>query len=312
MPDVVAVGLADNPQLGLGNSDWGVTIPGYTPAPNEGMSINVYIVGPGYLEAMGIPLLSGRGFAARDDSSAARAVVVNRRFVERFWPDQDPIGRVVRTGGRDHIVIGVTPTGKYRSLGEDPLAIMYLAQAQHFEAGAYIHIRTRGDPTAIAPVLRAEVSALDPNLPVSDVRTMTSHLGIALLPARLAGAALAIFGLIGLTLASLGIYGVMAGTVARRKREIGIRIAIGAAGGSVVKLMLRDGLRLVALGTVIGLVGALGAARLIGGLLYGGSGLDPVTFSAVPAILALVAMVAIWIPARRASAIDPVEALRQE
>jgi ABC-type lipoprotein release transport system permease subunit len=219
---------------------------------------------------------------------------------------------VVRAGGRDHIVIGVVPTGKYRSLGEEPLAFMYLALAQHFGAGTFIHIRTRGDPVAIAPVLRAEVAALDPNLPVSDVRTMTSHLGIALLPARLAGAALGVFGLIGLTLASLGIYGVMAGAVARRKREIGIRIAIGAAGGSVVRLMLRDGLRLVGIGTVIGIAGAFGAARLIGGLLYGGSGLDPVTFSAVPALLALVALLATWIPARRAAAVDPIEALRQD
>jgi ABC-type antimicrobial peptide transport system permease subunit len=161
-------------------------------------------------------------------------------------------------------------------------------------------------------MLRAEVAALDPNLPLSTVRSMNNHLGIALLPARLTGAVLGVFGLLGLALAAIGIYGVMAYSVAQRRREIGIRMAIGAAGGSVVGLLMRQGLSLVLVGAAIGLAGAVGAARLIRGMLYGSIASDPGTFVLVPLLLVGVAVVAIWIPARRASSVDPVVALRSE
>jgi putative ABC transport system permease protein len=181
-----------------------------------------------------------------------------------------------------------------------------------------IHIRTRGTrdsgsaPAALAPVLRAEVAALDPDLPLADIRTMRNHLGIALLPARLAGATLGVFGLLGLLLAAVGIYGVMSYSVAQRTREIGIRMAVGAARAQVVRLVMRQGLRLVAVGAAVGLVGAVVAARLVRGLLYGGSALDPVTFAAVPIVLVGVALLAIWVPARRAAGVDPMVALRGE
>lgn len=165
---------------------------------------------------------------------------------------------------------------------------------------------------AVVPQLRAEVAALDPNLPLADVRTLSDHLGIALLPARLAGWVLGIFGLLGLILASLGIYGVMAYSVAQRTREIGIRMAPGAAGQAVVGMLMRQGLGLVLTGAAIGLAGAAGVAQVIRGQLYGGSGLDPLTFLVVPVVLVVVAMGAIWIPAKRAARLDPVRALRQD
>ncbi|MEZ4586784.1 MAG: ABC transporter permease [Gemmatimonadales bacterium] len=312
LPGVTAVGYADYPQLGVQNSDWGVEVPGYTPAENEGMSISVNRVTPGFFDAMQMRFLAGRGFTERDDTSAARVMVVNQRFVDRFWPGQDPIGRTVRAGGREHTVIGVVPTGKYRSIGEDPTAYMWLSATQYFSAGTYIHIRTQGDPVALIPSLRAEVAALDPTLPLADVRTMKNLLGTVLLPARLAGTALGAFGAIGLLLAAIGIYGVMASAVAQRRREIGIRVAIGAAGANVVRLLLGEGLTLVGIGAAFGMVGALVAARLIGGFLVGRSGLDPVTFFAVPLILGSVALLATWVPARRAARVDPIEALRAE
>ena len=149
-------------------------------------------------------------------------------------------------------------------------------------------------------------------MPVSDIRTMTRHLGIALMPARLAGAALGVFGLLGLLLASVGMYGVMSYTVSQRRREIGIRMAIGAATTDVVRLIMRQGLTLVVVGAAIGVAGALGASRLLRGILYSPSVVDPVTFAGVPLLLTAVAALASWLPARRASGVDPLEALRRE
>ena len=164
----------------------------------------------------------------------------------------------------------------------------------------------------MASALRSAAAAFDETLPVSDIRTMTKHLGIALMPARLAGAALGVFGLLGLVLASIGMYGVMAYTVSQRRREIGIRMAIGAAGRDVVGMIMRQGLTLVVVGAAIGIGGALAASRLLRGILYSPSVVDPVTFAGVPLLLTAVAALASWLPARRASGVDPLEALRRE
>ena len=312
LPGVRSVGFTDQVPLGMGESDSGVEIPGYDPGPNENMSIERASITPGYFEAMGIPMLAGHEFTPQNDSAAPAAMIVNQRMAERFWPGKSPIGHIVKLGGKEHTVIGLVPTGKYERLGEAPLAFMFLAQAQHWSSGMSILVRTAGDPEALIPTLRAQVAALDPNLPVSDVRTMNTHLGIALLPARLAGTALGVFGLLGLILASVGMYGVMAYSVSQRTREIGIRMAIGAATGDVVNLVMRQGLALVLIGTVIGIASALAASRLLRGILYGGSVVDPVTFVTVPLVLIAVAALASWLPARRASKVDPTVALRQE
>ncbi len=313
LPGVQGVGMTNSPPLGLYNSDRGVRVPGYTPAENEGMNIDYSVVSPGYFETLGIPLVAGRGFEGRDDSTATQAIVVNEQFVKRFWPDGNAIGRIVRTGGRDRTVIGVVPTGKYRRLGEAPTAYMYFPQAQEWRGQMTIVVRTAGEPTAIVPALRAEVAALDADLPVSEVQAMSEFLGLALLPARLAGTTLGVFGVLGLLLAAVGMYGVMSYAVSQRTREIGIRMAIGAARGEVVAMVMRQGLTMVAIGGAIGLVMALGAARLIRGVLYGaGAAFDPLTYVVVPLVLAVVAALATWVPARRAASIDPVLAIRAE
>ncbi|HEX4935107.1 MAG TPA: ABC transporter permease, partial [Gemmatimonadaceae bacterium] len=312
LPGVKAVGMSAYPQLGLSNSDRGIRVPGYTPSPDEGMSINYNIAAPGYVEAMGIPLLEGRAFEVRDDSLAPPVLVVNQAFARRFFPKGSAVGRVVHTAGRDFTVIGVVPTGKYVRLGEDPTPFMYFPQAQEWRAEMTLHLRVDGDPLAVVPQLRAEVAALDANMPVSDVTTMTHHLGLALLPARLAGTALGVFGALGLLLAAVGMYGVMSYAVAQRTREIGIRMAIGAARGEVVRMVMRQGLSLVLVGGAIGLVLAFGVARLIRGVLYGGGAVDPLTFTVVPLVLAGVAALACWVPARRAAGVDPVLAIRTD
>ena len=312
VPGVEAVSLSRTLPLGLSNSQSGVQIPGYTPALEEQMSIDYDIVSPDYFTAMGVRLRKGRGILASDDSVSQSVVVVNERFVERFWPGQEALGKTVRANGKNHVVVGIVPTGKYRSLGEAPLAYAYYARAQRGVLDAVLEIRTVNDPTRLIPVLRAEVAALDPNLPIANLRTLDNHLGIALMPARLAGGALGVFGLLGLILASVGIYGVMAYSVAQRTREIGIRMAIGAARGDVVRLVMRQGLTLVTIGGGIGLVLALGASQLIRGMLYGSNPIDPLTFIGVPLVLFSVAALAIWVPARRAASVDPVTAIRSE
>ncbi len=313
LPGVQAVGMTTSPPLGLSTSDRGVQVPGYTPAENEGMSIDYAMVSPGYFETLGIPLKAGRAIEARDDSTGTRSVVVNEQFVARFWPQGNAIGRILRAGGQDWTVVGVVPTGKYRRLGEPPTPFMFFPQAQEWRGQMVLLIRTQGDPVSLIPALRAEVAALDADLPVSDVQAMSQHLGLALLPARLAGTTLGVFGVLGLLLAAVGMYGVMSYAVTQRTREIGIRMAIGATRGEVVSMVMRQGLALVAAGGAIGLALALAAARLIRGVLYGaGAAFDPLTFVAVPVVLSVVAALATWLPARRAAGVDPMLAIRSE
>ena len=312
LPNVRAVGYSDIIPLSLNNQQRGVTLPGYTPKENESMEVDYNVASPGYFDAMGIPIIAGRAFTARDDSGAARVLIVNRQFAQRFWQGADPLGRTVRLSDRDYTIVGVVPNGKYRTLGEDPLAYMYIPQQQMWQDAMTLFIRTAGDPLDVVPALRSEVAALDANLPISDLRTMNNALGTALLPARLAGTVIGVFGLLGLVLAAVGLYGVISYSVAQRTREIGIRVAVGAGHGQVLGLVMRQGMLLVAIGTAFGVTGAIAAWRLARGLLYGDTSLDPVTLIAVVAVLSAVAVLAIWVPARRAARVNPVVALRAE
>jgi macrolide transport system ATP-binding/permease protein len=311
-PGVERVGLMEYLPLGFNNSDRGIEVPGYVPAANENLSTRYASADHGYFEAIGIPIRSGRGFTARDDSGAVPVLVVNERFAQKYWPGQDAVGKTVRTAGKLRTVVGVVPTGKYQRLGEDPQPFMYFPQAQLWATGMSLVIRTRGDPNAVIPALRREVATLDANMPLSNVRSLEKHLGVSLLPARVAGAALGVFGVLGLLLASVGMYGVMAYAVSQRTREIGIRMAIGATASDVVRLIMRQGLTLVLIGTVIGLAAAVAASRALNGILYGGSTLDPLTFVMVPLVLIAVAALATFAPARRASMVDPAITLRSD
>jgi predicted permease len=311
-PSVKAVGYGQSAPLSLSESDTRVEVPGYVPAKNENMSIQFNGVTEGYFDALGIPILRGRAILARDDSASPRVLMVNQQFATKYLAGREAVGATVRTGDRDHTIIGVVPTGKYQRLGEPPTPFMYFAQAQRFNSGLIIFVRTAGAPAALIPTLRSEVAALDPTLPLSNVGSMERHLGTALLPARLTGAVLGIFGLLGLALAAIGMYGVMAYSVSQRTREIGIRMAIGAAAGDVVRMVMRQGFVLVGIGATIGLGGAFAASRALNSVLYGGGANDVLTFAVVPVVLVGVAMLATWIPARRAAAADPLAAIRQE
>jgi predicted permease len=312
LPEVRAVGLTDWLPLGIAGSDRGISVPGYEFAKGELQSFMYAEVTEGFIEALGVRVIEGRTFTRQDDGSAAPVIVVNQRMAEHFWPGQSAIGKIVHTGGKDRQVIGVVANGKYNSLGEGPTDMMFLPERELFTSGLTIVARTSGDPQAVLRGIQQIVRARDPDLPVFDVRTMEDHLGIALLPARLGGTVLGLFGLLGLVLAAVGIYGVMAYSVAQRSRELGIRVALGANRSRVLRLVLVEGLQLAAIGTALGLMGAVGAARLVRGLLYNVSSLDPVAFAGVPLVLMGVAALAVYIPARRAAGVEPMRVLKSE
>ena len=312
LPGVQAVGLARSVPLSLNSSDRGVSIPGYEPAPNEGMSIRYTMVTPGYFAAMGIPVLAGRPFSVEDTRDGTPVITVNQKFADRFWPGENALGKIVETAGEDRVIVGVVKTGKYFSLGEEPQDFMYFAQAQVWSFPMTIHIRTTGDPEALGPLVRRELQRLDSSMPVADLRTMTNQMGIALFPARLVGITLGLFGILGMILAAVGIYSVMAYSVTQRKREIGIRVALGASWGQVVGMVVRKGMLLVGVGVGLGLLASFGASRFMAGLLYGVSALDPLTFFGVPGVLCAVALLASFIPAQRAASVDPMMTLRAE
>jgi predicted permease len=312
LPGVMAAGFAHALPLYLSSQQMGVRPEGYQPPPDTNFpSIDYNVVDEDYFRAMGISILEGRGFTQTDDEKAPGALVINQAFAQRFWPGQEPIGKRVRTGARDHLVVGVVKTGKYFSIGEDPKAFMYLPMRQNYQGSVILHVRTAGDAESLTEAIRKEVRQLDETLPVSDLRTMNSALGFALLPARLGAAVVSAFAFLALFLASVGLYGVVAYFVSQGTRDIGIRMAIGASRADVLRLVLRQGMTTTLAGLAVGLAIAAAATRLMTSLLYGISATDPLSYLAATASLAAVSLLAALLPARRAAKVDPVVALRQ-
>ena len=312
LPGVREVGFGDNLPLNLSSSQTGVRPEGYVPRPNvNDPSIDYDTVDSGFFAAMGVPILRGRGFLETDNQNAPPVVVINETFAERFWPGQDPIGKRVRTGGQDCQVVGVARNGKYFSLGEDPKAFIYLPMEQRYRSGFYLHVRTAGDPGSMLETVRKEVRALDDKLPMSDLRTMNAALGFAYLPARMAAGVVTAFAILALFLAALGLYGVIAYSVSQSTRDIGIRMALGATGRDVLNLVVRGGMTLTALGLAVGLALGLALTQLMKGLLYGVSATDVLSYVLAIMVLAGVALLAVILPARRATRIDPIVALRE-
>ncbi len=311
LPAVRDAALVDFAPLGLNASDRGVRIPGYEFAEGEGRTVHYAHVSEGYFETLGIDLVEGRGFTPRDDAAGEPVLVVNQAFASRFWPGESPLGKTVEVAGSRRVV-GVTETGKYGSLGEAPTPFMYFPHRERFRTGMTLVARTAGNAGNALAGLRSVVREADAQLPLYDVRTMENHLGIALLPARIGGSVLGLFGVLGLLLAAVGVYGVMAYSVSRRTREMGIRVALGADRGTVLKLVVGEGLKLTLLGTAVGLAAAAGASRLVAGLLYDVRPLDPAAFLGVPLVLVAVATLAVWLPARRAARVDPMGALKTD
>ena len=315
LPQVESVALTDNLPLGLNYNDTGVYIEGaeFTSTSNLPIAIPMDS-SPGYFDVMGIPL-RGRDFLADENKKEQRPAIVNQTFARRFYPSQDAIGKRFNFRGPDSPfwqIVGVVPEGKYNSLGEDPKPAVYTPLFRDYTGAVTLVARTRGDPRSTLDALRTEVQTLDRSLSIYNAKTLVQHMGVSLFPARMAAIALGSFGLLALILAAVGIYGVMSHVVAGRTREIGLRMALGAQLSDVRKLILRQGMLLAVIGSVIGLIIALGGARMLKSLLYGVSASDPVTFSLVAMLLLSIALLACWVPARRAARVEPMVALRAE
>lgn len=275
------------------------------------------MVGPEYFKTMKAPIVRGRAFTAQDDERARPVAIVNELLAQRFWPGQDPIGKRFRMEGTNTRwleVVGVTKNGKYTFIFEDPSLYFFAPIEQQYRPLRVIHVRTAGAPEALAPAIQKEVRALNPDLPVYDVRSMEKMLegpnGFFLLQmGALFGGAL---GALGLVLALVGIYGVVSYSASQRTQEIGVRMALGAQRLDILRLVVGRGLVLIAVGVAVGLAGSFGVARLLSNLLFGISSTDPVTFVGVPVLLGSMALVASYIPALRATRIDPMRALRQD
>jgi predicted permease len=307
----VSVGYGDVVPLNLMSNSSGVVPEGYEVAEGSAPPIvERNVVDHRYFEAMGIPILRGRAFRESDNDEAPPVMLVNQAFADRFWPGDNPIGKQVRTWGDDYEVIGVVPTGKYTSLGEDPKPFYYMSMNRYYSGAFFIHVRTTSDPAAMLETVRRQVQELEPTLPVSDLQTMHEALGMALLPARLAATVVTGFAVLALTLAAIGLYGVIAYTVSQGTREIGIRMALGAESTDVLKLVVRQGMVLTAVGLALGVFGGYALARLMAMLLYGISPTDVIAFVIASLILAAIALLATYLPARRATRVDPMVALR--
>jgi len=311
---VEAASLGDYVPLGPeGGSSTRLSPEGYTPQPNEYMSLPFNIVSPGYFETLRIPLIEGRDFAARDDASAPGAIIINEIAARRFWPGRSALGRRITIfGNRELTVVGVAKAAKVRWLNEPASGFFYLPLEQFYSPNMNAHLRAAGNPLALANAVRREVRALDPSMQPAIILPMTEVTDFSVLTYHVAASVLTVLGATALVLAMLGIYGVMAFVVNQRTQEIGIRMALGAAKGDVLKLVLGQGARLAVIGIVAGLVCALAATRFLASVLVGVSALDPLTFGAASLLLGAVALLACYLPARRAMRVDPMEALRYE
>jgi predicted permease len=313
LPGVRSAAIASTVPLGFGGwSVYDLGVEGYEPAAGEGMSFLTNRVGPGYFATMGIDVLRGRALAEGDRAGGARVAVVNQAFADRFWPGEDPIGRRVVAASRWLTVVGVARDGRYDSLTDPTPPFLYVPFAQWYSPEVTLHLRAEGDPKALTGPVRREFAAIDPGLPFLEPRTLAEHASFGLTLQRVAASVLGAFGALVLLLTVVGLYGVVAYAVSQRTREIGIRMALGAAAGQVVGGFLRDGARLTLLGLGLGAVGAFLAARLLGAQLYGVAPGDPATFGAAALLLTTVALLASWLPARRAARVDPMIALRSE
>jgi predicted permease len=318
IPGVESASLTSH--LPLGGIRWRqpVKIEGHQPPSGEsGFIVNTMSVGPDYFQTMGTTVLRGREFTGRDTDSSPPVIIINEEMARRFWPDRDPVGEVVtmdaRNGGEKRFeIVGVVKTGKYWALGEQPLHFVYHPILQGYYARATLIAQTSSDPSSLLDAVRREIGALDPNVAPTHLGSLRGHLAFALFPARTAGILLGIFGLLALVLALVGLSGLIAYSVSQRTREIGIRMALGARRLDVLKLVIAEGMRLTLIGTAVGLIAATGLTHFLSDLLYGVSAVDPLTFGVIALLLMGIASLACLLPARQATKVDPLAAIRCE
>ena len=318
LPGVEASGGVSALPLTGGIGWGGITIEGYDASSGQSLiQSDMRAASVGYFETMKIPLIRGRFFAEQDTKESARVVIVDENMARTYWPNADPIGKRLKFGSAGNnnpwmTVVGVVTNVKHYALDADSRVALYVPHLQSGAGSLSIAARTTADPANIAGAVTREVRAMDPNLPIYDVKTMEQWLLESLARRRFAMLMLGLFAVIAMLLAAVGIYGVMSYTVAQRTREIGVRVALGAQTRDVLRLVVRQGMLLAGVGIGVGLAAAIGATRLMTGLLFGVRATDPITFAAIALLLAIVALLACLLPARRATQVDPLVALRVE
>jgi predicted permease len=320
LPGVAAVGGVT--ALPLSNMmAWGpITVEGRAaPEGEKFINADIRVVGGDYFTAMNIPLLAGRSFSDQDTRTSLRVVVVDEHMAKQLWPGQDAIGKRIRTGGFDvtpdtpwMTVIGVVGRVKQDSLDGDPRMAYYRYQGQTPSRAMTVAIRGASDPSAMAGAVTRQIRELDPDLPIYKLRTMNERISDSLAERRFSMLLLTVFAALALGLAAIGIYGVMAYLVAQGTRELGIRLALGASPANLRALVVRQGMAVAIVGVALGLAGAFALTRFMRALLFGVRETDPLTFAAIGTMLALIALVASYVPARRASRVDPIVSLRTE
>jgi predicted permease len=327
-PGVTDVAYSDGIPLGFEPSWWEeLNIEGYARHANENMNIFRNVVSPGYLPLMHIPIVEGRNFTDQDNENAQqRVMIVNQTFVRRFFPASDAIGKKVHGWGQWFRIVGVAADSKYHYLGEPETPYFYVPFRQVYREDMNLayYVRTRGNPENVLPMLRAQTRDLDPNVTVFDAAPLREFIGASLYPQKVAASLMSVLSMLALLLAAVGLYSVMAYSVAQRTQEIGVRMALGAAPGHVMRMVVRQGLAMTSLGLAVGLALAWVLARSVASVsftnsamgssasLMGDSSTDPLVYMAAAAFLCVIAVIAAILPARRAAAIEPMKALRAE
>jgi putative ABC transport system permease protein len=324
LPGVAGVASVDSLPLGGSDNSTGYTFEDFPRPPGQVLSmISDGFVSPGYFQALGIPVIAGRAFTRQDVDPGAKPVLISHALAARLWPGRSPIGRRLAAGSSDapewRTIVGVVGDVHVQGIADKPEQRVYYPMLRatgkdgiFIPHGFSLVIKSQGDPTRLAGPVREVVRSLDPNLPLSDVRSMRELETRSIVRTTFTMLLLAIAAAVALLLGAVGIYGVISYVVGQRTREIGVRMALGARREEISRMVLREGLGIILAGVAVGLAGALAATRLMASLLYGVSPTDPWTFAVVPVLLVAVALLASWIPAQRASAVEPLEAIRHE
>ncbi len=319
LPNVRSATLASYSPMSGRSSTSSLNLQGYTPRQGEDLVVSDILIGPGYGETLGLPLLLGREIGLQDTGASAKVAVVNQALAQSFFPDQNPLGRRIsfeKSAEKAEIeIVGVIGDAKYSSARGKAERTVYRPILQVQTESSYssvLELRTAGDPLSLTSAVRTAIAQIDDKLPVLNVTSLRAQTDDDLREEKLLAQLVSFFGLLALVLACVGLYGIMAHAVVRRTNEIGIRMALGAERHDIIWMVLRESLSLVAIGVAIGVPAALGAARLISSQLFGLNPSDPVTLLTAAFLLTLVAALAGYLPARRASRVDPLVALRYE
>ncbi len=314
LPGVKITTFTRHMPMGGSYSRIGIEVPGYQPRPDEEMAVLFNQIGPQFFATFGAPLSLGREFIPQDTPESPKVVIVNHSLARYFFGVENPLGRrITLENYKDLEIVGVVADAKYRNLREAAPQTAYIPYSQYHQLGQRILCaRAAGDPGALVAAIRREARSLDPNLPVFNVKTFAEQIDESISRERLVALLSSFFGFFALLLAALGLYGVMAYAVTRRTRELGIRMALGALTRDVLGLVLKEGMTLAGLGVAFGLIVALGVTRLTKSLLFGVSATDPLTLLGAVLLLVSVALLACWLPARRATKVDPLTALRHD